>query len=165
MGLWTAKQIWASLPRERREAAALALWADEHLQRGGRTAALAPWLAARGMRVEFFEKLPRARRAALLASGGVPEDTASQALMSFHLQERRPLLARFLDELGIPHDKGLIREGEHPAPPDAPRIEAAVAVLRREFAAEDVELYVRTLLATDPDTWGNLAPLAGDPPA
>lgn len=163
MGLWTARQIWAGLSRERREAAARALWEDENLERAGRLAALMPWLVSRGMRPEFLDRLPRARRAALLATGGLPEETASQALMSFHLCERRPLLGRFLDELGIPHENGLIKEGQNPEPPSADAIAKAVEILRAEFEADDVELYLRTLVVTDADTWAGVVPLAGNP--
>ncbi len=165
MSPWTAKQIWAAMAREQREAAAAALWEDTNLDRAGRLAALAPWLVARGMRPEFFDKLPRTRRAALMASGGLPEETASQALMSLHLRKRRPLLARFLDELGIPHEDGLIKEGEHPAPPSPEALEKAVAAIRAEFPAGDVDVYLRTLLATDPETWVHLGPAAGEPAA
>jgi hypothetical protein len=163
MGLWTAKQVWNSLPRERREVAALALWEDEALSRAARLSALAPWLSAHGMRIGFLEQMPRARRAHLLAEGGAPEETASQALMSYHLQHQRVLLSRFLDELGIPHENGLIKPDAAPESPEAEKVGQAVAKLRAEFPAEDVELYLRALTATDPDTWRAVSEFAGDP--
>ncbi len=165
MGLWTAKQIWASLPRDRRQAAALSMWEDEHLARTARNAALVPWLAARGMRPQFFEQLARTRRAQLMADGGMPEETASQALMSYHLAHQRAILGRFLDGLGIAHDNGLIKEDAQPDPPAAEAVAAALATLRAEFPADDVDLYLRTLVATDPDTWAALVPLVGEPGA
>ncbi len=163
MALWTAKQIWTALPRERREAAALALWEDDHLTRIARLTSLAPWLAARGMRAAFLEQLPRARRAHLMADGGMPEETATQALMSYHLAHQRPLLARFLDELGIANDNGLIKEGVQPDPPEQEKLAPAVEKIRAEFPPEDVDLYLRTLTATDPETWANLADMVGQP--
>lgn len=165
MSLWTARQIWATLPKERRLAASLALWEDENLPRASRLAAMMPWLMARGMRAEFLEKLPRPRRAALMADGGMPEETASQALMSFHLRHQRPLLGKFLDQLGIRHENGLIKEEQQPEPPTDEKIAAAVEAIRGEFPAEDVALYLRTLTATDPDTWAAVGAFAGDPQA
>lgn len=163
MGLWNARQIWAALPRDRRQAAAMSLWEDEHLARPNRAVAIAPWLAARGVRAAFFDQLPRARRAAMMAEGGMPDETASQALLSFHLCHRRPLLAMFLDELGIEHDQGLIKEGAHPAPPAKEAVAAAVEKIRTAFDAEDVTLYLRTLTATDPETWEHAGDFAGEP--
>lgn len=163
MGLWNAKQIWAALPRDRRQAAALSLWEDEHLPRPNRAVAIAPWLAGRGVRASFFDQLPRTRRAAMMAEGGMPEETAAQALLSFHLCHRRPLLSTFLDQLGIEHDQGLIKEGVHPEPPGKDAVTAAVEKIRASFDAADVELYLRTLTATDPDTWVNVGEFAGDP--
>ncbi len=165
MGLWTAKQIWASLPRDRRQAAALSLWEDENLTRVARGAALAPWLAARGIRPQFFEQMARTRRAQLMADGGMPEETASQALMSYHLAHQRALLGRFLDGLGIPHDNGLIKEDVHPEPPDETKVTSALESIRAEFPAADVDVYLRTLVATDPETWSAVVPLVGEPGA
>jgi hypothetical protein len=162
MALWTARQIWHSLPREKRLTAALALWEDERLARPARTAALLPWLTARGMRLAFLEQMPRPRRAQVMADGGMPEETAAQVLLSHHLQHQRKLLARFLDELGVPHDNGLIKEALAAAPAEDV-VRRAVKKMGAEFPAEDVELYLRTLIATDPDNWGVLAPFAGDP--
>ncbi len=156
----TARSIWNSLPRERRARLALALWEDERLSRAERLAALAPWLAARGMRPAFLERLSRERRAELMAQGGLPEETASQVLTSWHLVHRRPLLSRFLDLLGIPHEEGVITE-DVPEPPGKERLAEAVAKLREEFPPEDVDLYLRTLCSSDAVTWAELAPLVG----
>jgi hypothetical protein len=162
---WTARQIWKTLPKERRAEAALALWENEHVSREDRLAALAPWLMARGFRASYVEQLPRPRRAALIAEGGLPEETAMQVLSAFHLAHRRPLLARFLDLLEIPHDNGLFKEGEgldlDKLTPE--KLKAAVDAVRSEFPPDDVDLYVRTLTAQDPDSWKGLAELAGEP--
>ncbi len=149
----TARQIWKSLDRQRREELALALWEDPRLDRLERAAALAPWLQVRGMRATYLAKLPRQRRASLMAEGGLPEETASQVLMSFHLTHRRDLLGRFLDLLGIAHDQGVITDAEDVEPPDAEKIKPAIAELKKEFPAADVELYLKTLVSSDPLTW------------
>jgi hypothetical protein len=162
---WTARQIWKTMPKERRAEAALALWESEIVSREDRLAALAPWLTARGFRASYLDQLPRPRRAALIAEGGLPEETAMQVLSAFHLAHRRPLLARFLDLLEIPHDDGLFKEGEglDPEKLTSETLTAAVATVKSEFPPEDVDLYVRTLTAQDPESWRGLAELAGEP--
>jgi hypothetical protein len=161
MGAWNARQIWRELPRERRMQVALALWEDERLLREQRQVALSGWLSARGMRPAFLEKLPRTRRADLMAGGGLTEDAASQALMSYHLTHRRELLARFLDALGVAHEDGLIQEEFEP--PDGEAVEAAVEALRRDFPEGDVDLYLKTLTAMDPLAWAAVAERLPDP--
>jgi len=153
----TARQIWKSLDRERRGELALALWEDPRLDRLERNAALAPWLTARGLRASYLAKLPLQRRAALMAEGGLPEETASQVLMSFHLTHRRDLLGRFLDLLGIAHDQGVIADADEAEPPDGEKVKQAVAALRGEFPEADVDLYLRTLLSSDPVVWEAVA--------
>lgn len=160
---WTARQIWKSMTNDQRLAAAEALFSDERLDRMQRLQALAPWLVAQGMRPQFLETLPRARRAALLARGGVPEETAAQLLLSLHIVARRPLLTLFLDQLGIKHEGGLV-DGEEALRPDPAKLPQAIAAVRKEFPPADVELYFLTLLAADPDAWQGLAsevPAAG----
>jgi len=162
---WTARQIWKTMPKERRAEAALALWESEHVSREDRLAALAPWLTARGFRASYLEQLPRPRRAALLAEGGLPEETAMQVLSAFHLACQRPLLSRFLDLLEIPHDNGLFKDGEglDPDKLTPEKLKAAVDAVKAEFPPDDVDLYLRTLTAQDPESWKGLAELAGDP--
>ncbi|UCF69112.1 MAG: hypothetical protein JSV80_07465 [Acidobacteriota bacterium] len=157
MGFWTAQHIWNVMPREQREQAAAALWTDEHMSREQRLAAIAPWLSSRGMRIAFLEKLPRTRRAALIAQAGVPEDTAMQALMSFHLVHRRELLAAFLDALEIEHEDGLIKDASEIEPPDDKKVGAAIKKLRKSFPEDQVDLYLETLTAADPETWSAVA--------
>lgn len=165
MAFWTARQIWKTMPKERRTEAALALWESDQISREDRLSALMPWMTARGFRASYLEQLPRPRRAALLAEGGLPEETAMQVLSAFHLAHRRPLLARFLDLLEIPHDDGLFKEGEgldlDKLTPE--KLKAAVDAVKSEFPPDDVELYVRTLTAQDAATWEGLSALAGEP--
>ena len=163
MGLWTSKEIWRSLSRDQRLAAAQALFEDARLPRAARVQALAPWLKARGMRLAFLDQLPRARRAQALADGGLPEETATQVLLSYHLVRQRPLLARFLDELGAKHEDGVLQDGGLDGPPPADVLRGAVDKIRAEFPAQDVDLYVRTLTAMDAELWSGLSDFAGDP--
>ena len=157
MGVWSARQVWREMPRTLREQAALALWTDEQLDRTARLTALLPWLNARGLRMQYLEKLARSRRAVLMAQGGVPEETASQLLISFHLVHRRELLSAFLDTLKIPHEGGLIDTEEEIDPPDAKQVKKAIGALRKKFPEGEVELYLRTLTATDAHVFAAVA--------
>ena len=61
----------------------------------------------------------------------------------------------FLDALGLKHDNGLIEEDE--AKPDPEKMDAAVASITAKYPAEDVSLYLATLVCQDPETWGTLS--------
>jgi hypothetical protein len=96
------------------------------------------------------------RKAAHLASLPLlPDQIAARALVLYHLADRRPMMGRFLDALGIAHENGLIQEDS--VVPDAAKLGPAAAELDREWSADDVRLYLNTLLCQDPGTWGGLA--------
>ena len=40
--------------------------------------------------------------------------------------------------------------------PDPEKIQSAVATLKEKFPADDVSLYLQTLVCQDPETWGAL---------
>jgi hypothetical protein len=71
------------------------------------------------------------------------------------------MLEAFLDKLGIDHEHGLIAEGAK-AVPAAPALREAAAALLAAFPAADVRVYLRTLAAQDPETWGALGPLVSE---
>ena len=77
--------------------------------------------------------------------------------MVYHLTEQREMMGTFLDELGLKHEAGLIEDDD--AKPDPEKIGPAVAAIEGKYPAEDVSLYLTTLLCQDPDTWGGLAGL------
>ena len=64
------------------------------------------------------------------------------------------MMAAFLDALGIAHENGLIQEDS--VKPDPEKIAPAAAELVKQFPADDVWLYLNTLLCQDPETWGSL---------
>ena len=65
------------------------------------------------------------------------------------------MMGAFLDELGIAHEDGLIQEED--VKPDAAKLEPAAEKIAAQFPAEDVSLYLNTLLVQDPETWGQLS--------
>lgn len=148
-------RLWAVLPVAVRTAAARAmLTSDEADVRTEASLALAGQLR---FRPAFVQKLPMDRRVAYLARQVRPDDNlAGSLLLALHLGERRPLLAAFLDELGIPHDDGVIDEDHELETPDEDALARAVARLDEDFDAEDVLVYLATLVALDPGTWAGL---------
>jgi hypothetical protein len=93
----------------------------------------------------------------------MPDSIAARALIVYHLAEQRPMMAVFLDALGIAHENGLIQEEN--VKPDAAKIAPAVAQIAQQFPAADVRLYLNTLLCQDPESWAPLEePLKTLPP-
>jgi hypothetical protein len=87
----------------------------------------------------------------------LPEALAARALVVYHLAEQRDMMGTFLDALGLKHENGLIEDDE--AKPEPEKITPAVAAITEKFPAEDVSLYLSTLVCQDPETWGDLRPL------
>ncbi len=52
-----------------------------------------------------------------MALGNVSEMIAARLLVAYHLTHQRPMMASFLDALGIAHEDGLIADEELKAPP------------------------------------------------
>jgi len=95
------------------------------------------------------------RKARHLATlGALPEQIAARALIVYHLAEQRPMMAAFLDALGIAHENGLIKEES--VKPDVAKVGPAAEQIAKEFPPDDVRIYLTTLLCQDPETWGAL---------
>jgi hypothetical protein len=151
-------RLWKDLPADKRIAAADAFWRDD--QASGIEAQQVEAIAAIARRLNFRPKsvavLPVERRAKQLAQiGDVSDALATRALIAYHFAAQRPLMAAFLDALGLAHENGLITQ-EEVTPPDRDKLTAAVDAVRKTYPVEDVTLYLRTLAALDGDTWVNL---------
>jgi hypothetical protein len=145
---------------DRRIAAAELFWSDEQSteQQVEAVAALATHMK---FRAKSVIALPLEKKARYLATLPTVSDTvAARALVSYHLERQRPMMAAFLDGLGIAHEDGLISE-ENVSKPDPEKLRTAAAELTTKYPREDVELYFGTLVSQDPDTWGALAELSG----
>jgi hypothetical protein len=148
-------QLWKQLPAERKVQAAEAFWSD-----GNASVEHAEAIVAIAQRIKFRPKsvvaLPVDKKARhLVAMGAVSELVAARLLVAYHLAHQRSMMAAFLDALGIAHEDGLINEEEMQAPPPE-RLEQAAKVLAASYPAEDVALYLSTLMWQDPETWGAL---------
>lgn len=150
--------LWKAMPMEKRVRAADAFWRDTESPDIAMQQAEAMMLIARRLnfRLKSVQGLSIERRASQLAHvADVSEPIASRALIAYHFQTMRPLMAAFLDALGIAHENGLISE-ENVTAPGRDKLVAAVKTIAPSFPADDIDLYLRTLTALDPDTWGEL---------
>ena len=154
-------ELWKQLTADRKLVAAEAFWRDEQA-----AAEQAEVVATIAQRIKFRTKsviaMPLDKKARQLASlPAVSEVVAARLLVAYHVAHQRPMMGRFLDGLGIAHEDGMISdEAEEDATPPTPeRLAAAAGTLARSFPAEDVSLYLSTLIWQDPDTWGGLAGL------
>lgn len=151
-------RLWKRMTQPQKVAAALAFWSDEEGTDDQIKAAMliAQQKKFRPKTVIGLDLDRKARHLASLAS--LPDAIAARVLITYHLAEKRPMMGAFLDALGIEHDGGLIKAEN--VTPDASKVRAAAAKIAEQFPAEDVDLYLNTLLCQDPETWGALRGLA-----
>ena len=149
-------QLWKQLPPERKIQAADAFWQDDNagIEQAEAVAAIAQRIKFRAKSVLTMPREKKARQLAALPA--VSELVAARLLVAYHLEQHRPMMGAFLDALGIPHDNGLIAD-EDLSPPSRERIGEAARALAASYPAEDVALYLSTLIWQDPETWGALA--------
>jgi len=142
---------------EQRQRAARAFWSDADAKADQLQAVMliAQQKKFRPKTVNGLDLDRKARHLATLPS--LPDALAARALVVYHLAEQRPMMAAFLDALGIAHENGLIQEDS--VKPEASKIEPAAAAIGENFPPEDVRLYLETLLCQDPETWGGLEPV------
>jgi hypothetical protein len=75
-----------------------------------------------------------------------------QFLFHLHMAERRELMVRFLDQVGLPHDDGVLELAEDAEPPDPAKVgEAAEALVADD--AHRAQVYLATLKVADADFW------------
>jgi len=154
---WTPSRVWASLDSETRREAGQALY------RGARSSPLSKReadlaiAAAIRFRESAVRQLPTDRRIAYLVTAVRPDDSlASTLLIALHLERRAEILETLLGALGVPNEGGLIDDGHDLQTPTPAQLVPAVEALYERFAAEQVDLYLSTLLALDDETWGAL---------
>ncbi len=151
----TPSQLWAGLDPETRTLAAQALYTDRDARREG-DVAIAAQLRYREVAVR---KLPIEQRIKHVLRIPTDDSLASSLLLALHLKHRKPLLTAFLDELGIPHDDGMISEDHDVEPLTVEKLTPAVERLFREFPDDQARLYLTALYALDPVSWEGLAAL------
>lgn len=151
-------RIWKRLPAERRATAAELFWNDEQSaeQQVEACASIATHMK---FRAKTVLGLPVAKKIQyLLRLPSISDVVAARALVNYHLTHQRPMMSTFLDALGISHADGLISD-ETVVKPESEKLQAAAAAIGGSYPAEDVSLYLSTLVSQDPETWGELADL------
>ena len=150
----TPSRVWKRLTLDQRQRVARAFWADPDAVEDQVQAALliAQQKKFRPKTVIGLDLDRKSRHLATL--GSVTDAVVARALVVYHLAEQRPMMGVFLEALGIAHEDGVIKEES--VKPDAAKIGPAVAQIGEQFPADDVRLYLQTLLCQDPETWGAL---------
>src|SRR3954467_1589613 len=106
----TPSRLWKQMTLDQRTRAARAFWADPDATDDQVQAAflIAQQKKFRAKTVIGLDVDRKARHLATL--GSLPDPLAARALILYHLAEQRPMMAAFLDALGIAHENGLIQE-------------------------------------------------------
>lgn len=151
-------QLWKQLDPEKKRLAAEAFWNDEN---AANEQAEAIGLIAQ--RIKFRLKsvitMPLEKKTHyVLSMPAVSEMLAARLLVTYHVAHQRAMMGAFLDALGIAHEDGIITEDEV-NPPSSDALQKAAKAIGASYPAEDVSLYLSTLVWQDPDTWGPLADL------
>jgi hypothetical protein len=143
------------MPLDVRTSAAASFWRDDQaaLEQAEGVALIARHIKFRPKSVMSLPVERKARHLAGLTQ--VSDLLAARLLVAYHLEHQRPMMAAFLDAIGIAHDNGLIT-AEEPAAPAPDVLDKAVATLGEAFPKGDVARYFWTLLWQDPETWGGL---------
>src|SRR3954452_2917246 len=151
----TPSRLWRRMSADQRLRAARAFWAEEEAS-DDQLQAVMLIAQQKKFRPKFVLSLDDERRAKHLATiVGLPEALAARCLVIYHLKDHREMMGAFLDALGLKHDNGLIEDDD--AKPDAEKIGPAVETIAAKYPAEDVSLYLTTLVCQDPETWGGLS--------
>lgn len=150
----TPSRLWKQMTVDQRQRAARAFWLDADAKADQLQAVMliAQQKKFRPKTINGLDVDRKARHLATLSS--MPDALAARALVVYHLADQRAMMAAFLDALGIAHENGLIQEDS--VKPDPAKVGPAVDAIRGRFPAEDVALYLDTLLCQDPETWGAL---------
>lgn len=157
----TPARLWKQMTLDQRTRAARAFWSDPDAT-DDQIQAVVLIAQQKKFRPKTVVGLDIDRKTRHLAGmTTLPETMAARALILYHLAEQRPMMSAFLDALGIAHKEGLIEE--EAVKPDPKKLAPAAASLAKSFPAEDVSLYLNTLLCQDPETWGELKDVLQDP--
>lgn len=112
---------------------------------------------SRKLRAVFLERQPKTQRhATMLATLTRPalELAAANLIRTWLLKKHKPMLADFLNALGITHEDGVV-EQLPPAMDDA-KLRAAVDALLAKYPPETVAVYLHAFNEMNAPEWPNL---------
>ncbi|MDP2528105.1 MAG: hypothetical protein Q8W51_00010 [Candidatus Palauibacterales bacterium] len=146
----TAYTLWLALPDAiRREAVEAVLSADDRLAdlREDTLQRIASNFNFRRETLDGWDS----RRVATYGSRLQPRKPPFLAnlLYALHMEDRRPMMVRFLDELGVEHVDGRLEEADELDGVPAEAVARAADVLLEHFDAEEVVTYLLTLRLSD----------------
>ncbi|MDB4916589.1 MAG: hypothetical protein JWM95_4233 [Gemmatimonadetes bacterium] len=154
----SVRRLWKALTPEERVAGITACLTDDEdgwVKNRTRSAVA----AALKFRPQTVATWPRTKIVAEAAR--LPIDDAqllSGYIVDLHLGLRRPMMAEFLDSLGIANENGRIDSEATVVPQqDADGIRTAADVIAARYPREDVVIYLLTLLLQDNSIWGGAA--------
>ena len=153
----TVRKLWKALTADER-AQAITAALDDDENGWVKTTTRAAVATALKFRPQTVSTWPRAK---LIAEAvRLPLDDLqllSAYVVDLHLGHRRPMMAAFLDELGIPNDEGRIdSENTEVAPQESAKIGAAADAVAGRFPRNEMVTYFLTLLLQDAATWGEV---------
>src|SRR4051812_502487 len=154
----TVRKLWKALTAEERSMAITAAMADdpEGWVKNTTRAAVAKALKFRPQTVSTWPRQKLVTEAARLPLDDV--QLLSAYIVDLHLGHRRPMMAAFLDELGIANDNGRIdSETTEVGPQDPARVRRAADAVAARFPSDEVVTYFLTLLLQDAGVWSGLS--------
>ena len=147
---------------------ALAVRVIEHAHEANKElyhTALSAVAEARKLRPIFFERTPKAARhvemAAMLSRPRL-ELISANLLREWLMKKQTPMLADFLDKLGVKHKDGAV--DDLPATIDEALLKSAIDLILSKYPAEEVAVYLNAFYTMNDVRWPNLeAMLKADP--
>jgi hypothetical protein len=123
--------------------------------------ALATAAGALRMRPQALRQQPAVRQAAAIRRALTQvgrEELGARLLVVWLTKQQQPMLVQFLDELGIAHEEGTIKDELGPEPDEA-TLSAAIEHLRASFPPEHVRIYLQAFAITTAYDWERLPAL------
>jgi len=150
--------VWDLMDDDGQRAAAGAAWTHG----GHETRSLLELALAKAMkfRPQSVHRLPAERVVPRLVrlANELPEPALFQLLYHLHMDERRDLLVGFLDEVGLPHDNGVLDLPEDAEPPTEEALAKPAADLIANHGRKGL-VYLATLRVADAVYWKGLEPV------
>jgi hypothetical protein len=153
----TVRKLWKALTPDERTAAITAAMADDEngWVKTTTRVAVAGAIKFRPQTVATWPRQKLVSEAARLPIDDV--QLLSAFLVDLHLGTRRPMMASFLDAVGVKHDNGRIdTEATGPIVVSPEKLRAAADDLAVRHPLDEVVTYFLTLLLQDAETWGGV---------
>jgi len=160
--MMTSNELIAFMPPElAQEIIEHAYAADKPVYR----ATLAAVAEARRVRPIFLERQPRVQRHKLMLevlTQPYMEAVAGNLIRAWLLKKETPMLADFLNHLGIPHKDGVV--DDLPEKVEDDRLKAAVDSLLEKHRREAVIVYLHAFNTMNETSWDNLSTMLDKDP-